>query len=371
MILNEEEYFKIYSNCLLVRGRNRSVICDLQKNIFKLIPNDLFEILDRFDGHSISKVKEFYSNAFNETIDEYFSFLVENQFVFFTSIPENFPSLNLYFEEPLPVSNCIIDRDSQSKYSIYNLIEQLEKINCRAVQMRFFYSPTIDELKKIIVFIDELNSIVSSVDIIVPSNIKINENTYTSLMIEHPRIVSIFIYNATTNKSMNPVRKNSGFLIFSSTKMDNEKSCGIISSNYFSLNIKTFTESQLHNTCLNRKISIDKDGNIKNCPSMPQSFGNIKDTTLEEAVNHPDFKKYWNVNKDMIAVCKDCEFRHICTDCRAYTERTHFDGEIDLSKPLKCGYNPYTNEWAEWSTNPLKEKAIEYYGMQDLVKKDA
>lgn len=104
---------------------------------------------------------------------------------------------------------------------------------------------------------------------------------------------------------------------------------------------------------------------------MQQNFGNIKDTTLEEALNHPDFKKYWNVNKDMIEVCKDCEFRHICTDCRAYTERTHFDGEIDLSKPLKCGYNPYTNEWAEWSTNPLKEKAIEYYGMQDLVKKDA
>ena len=101
---------------------------------------------------------------------------------------------------------------------------------------------------------------------------------------------------------------------------------------------------------------------------MAQSFGNIKDTTLEEALNHPDFKKYWNVTKDQIEVCKDCEFRHICTDCRAYTERTHFNGDIDLSKPLKCGYNPYTNEWAEWSTNPLKQKAIEYYGMQELVK---
>lgn len=105
---------------------------------------------------------------------------------------------------------------------------------------------------------------------------------------------------------------------------------------------------------------------------MPESYGNIKDTTLEEALNKPGFKKYWNVTKDMIEVCKDCEFRYVCTDCRAYTERTTFDKkEIDLSKPLKCGYNPYTNEWAEWSTNPLKQKAIEYYGMQDLVKKNA
>jgi hypothetical protein len=38
------------------------------------------------------------------------------------------------------------------------------------------------------------------------------------------------------------------------------------------------------------------------------------------------------------------------------------------SKPLKCGYNPYTCEWEEWSTHPMKQKAIEYYGMQELVK---
>ena len=100
---------------------------------------------------------------------------------------------------------------------------------------------------------------------------------------------------------------------------------------------------------------------------MSESFGNIKNTTLEEAVNHPNFKKYWDITKDQIEVCKDCEFRHICTDCRAYVETP----EDQYSKPLKCGYNPYTNEWEEWSTNPLKQKAIEFYGMQDLVKKDA
>ena len=70
-------------------------------------------------------------------------------------------------------------------------------------------------------------------------------------------------------------------------------------------------------------------------------------------------------------VCKDCEFRYICTDCRAYTEKTHTNEEgLDTSKPLKCGYNPYTGEWEEWSTNPLKQKAIQFYGMQDLIKRN-
>ena len=98
---------------------------------------------------------------------------------------------------------------------------------------------------------------------------------------------------------------------------------------------------------------------------MKEHYGNIKDTTLQDALAHPDFKKYWFVNKDQISVCKDCEFRYICTDCRAYIENP----EDMYSKPLKCGYNPYTCEWEEWSTNPLKQKAIEHYGMREMVSK--
>ena len=91
-----------------------------------------------------------------------------------------------------------------------------------------------------------------------------------------------------------------------------------------------------HNSCLNRKISIDVDGAIKNCPSMSQNFGNIENTTLKESLKHSDFKNNWNITKDQVSVCKDCEFRYICTDCRAYVEKP----ENNYSKPLKCGYDP-------------------------------
>ncbi|MFT6810576.1 MAG: SPASM domain peptide maturase of grasp-with-spasm system [Saprospiraceae bacterium] len=105
-------------------------------------------------------------------------------------------------------------------------------------------------------------------------------------------------------------------------------------------------------------------GEIKNCPSMSESYGNIKDTSLAEAIEKPGFKKYWNINKDQIAVCKDCEFRYICTDCRAYTDDPYdLSGEegTNHSKPLKCGYDPYTGEWSEWSKNPIKKKVFHKY----------
>ncbi len=146
--------------------------------------------------------------------------------------------------------------------------------------------------------------------------------------------------------------------------MININSCGKVDLKYFNTNIQKVVEAMNYNSCLHKKISIDKYGNIKNCPAMPQSYGNIKELSLEEALNHTEFKKYWNLTKDNIEVCRDCEFRYICTDCRAYTEQSHSNSDgLDTSKPLKCGYDPYTGEWKEWSTNPLKQKSIKYYGI--------
>jgi len=96
---------------------------------------------------------------------------------------------------------------------------------------------------------------------------------------------------------------------------------------------------------------------------MSETYGNIADTSIFTALNNANFKKYWNISKSKISVCKDCEFRYVCTDCRAYLENPN----NNFSKPLKCGYDPYTNEWSSWSSNPLKEKAIEFYQMQEII----
>src|SRR5690606_33532331 len=71
--------------------------------------------------------------------------------------------------------------------------------------------------------------------------------------------------------------------------------CGIIETSYFTNDLQHITESQRHNTCLNRKIAIDAEGNIKNCPSMAKSYGNIKDTKLIDVVNNPEFQKLWYI----------------------------------------------------------------------------
>lgn len=79
----------------------------------------------------------------------------------------------------------------------------------------------------------------------------------------------------------------------------------------------------------------------------------------EGVITNNNFKQLWGIKKDEIKVCQDCEFRHMCTDCRAYIENPN-----DIySKPLKCGYNPYRCEWDNWKLDPQKQNAIQFYGL--------
>ena len=75
---------------------------------------------------------------------------------------------------------------------------------------------------------------------------------------------------------------------------------------------------------------------------MKTSYGAISDTSLLDVVQQDPFKGYWNITKDAIEGCRDCEYRYVCTDCRAYTT----DEENLYAKPLKCKYDPYTGVWA-------------------------
>lgn len=361
-----EEVFKLTQNCIPVRGANRSVICDLHRNTYDIIPNDLYDILVSHEEKTLNDLKAHFENKYDNIIDEYFEFLLEHEYVFFTNTPEWFPKLSREWSYPFEVSNAIIDINENSQFDIYEVLEQLEKINCKHVEFRFYDFISLDDIKNIILFLDKMESIISSIGIAIPYNLDKTKSDYLEVIKTLPRVSYLIVYSAEIREFVQPLRGKTGYVIFTEAKIENEKCCGIIDSSYFISNIKIFTESLKHNSCLNRKISVSVNGEIKNCPSMFQSFGNIKDTSLKYALAHKDFKKYWNVTKDQIEVCKDCEFRYICTDCRAYKENP----EDDYSKPLKCGYNPYTNAWEEWSTNPIKQQAVAYYGMQNLVKND-
>lgn len=71
-----------------------------------------------------------------------------------------------------------------------------------------------------------------------------------------------------------------------------------------------------------------------NCPHMTEVFGNIINDRIKPIVHSKHFQKLWSLSKDKIKVYQDCEFRYMCSDCRAFLNNIN-------DKPKKCKYLPY------------------------------
>jgi len=325
----------------------------------------MHEIIEEFQKKmSLNDVFHIYGDENKEIIKEYVEFIIDNEYGFLCNYDEYdlFIDMDYNFDIPTSISNAVVEMSNENISNFQSIISELIKTNCKNLHLVFYEEVSVFLL--IFLLKSSSNPIFNSIELV----LKFSEELkmfVSEIGHYNPQISNIIFHSANENYK-NEI--NDEILVtFINSSVSDFSYCGAINKYYFNVNKNKVLESINHNSCLHKKISIDKDGNIKNCPSMTESFGNIKDTTLEQALNHPNFKKYWNITKDQIEVCKDCEFRHICTDCRAYIENP----EDQYSKPLKCGYNPYTNVWEEWSTNPLKQKAIEYYGMQELIKNNA
>ena len=354
---HKSEYFTLFSNCIPISGAKNAAIYDVQYHELVMVPVELVSVLEKIKTLTQAEYKDNFDEETLLVLSKYIEFLEKNEVGFWSTNPEWFPPISDEWDFPSITTNAIITIEDECFFA-KKAIEHLDDLNCKALELRFTGKEGFKKVKEILDFTKE--SGIQYIQCIVNLFDKNDTYDWLSIIKNNPRLHNVDIYNSTISK-VDTIDENR--TISYHTNDFTNLCCGVVDKKYFSVNIPNYTESLRHNSCLNRKISIDAQGNIKNCPSMPQSFGNIKDTTLAEALEKSDFKKYWNINKDKIHVCKDCEFRYICTDCRAYVE----DPEDILSKPLKCGYNPYTGEWSEWSTNPLKQKAIEHYGMQDLI----
>jgi len=346
--------YKLFSNCLITKGDQNFSIVDTQREDVYILPNIYFDIVTNKEFNNISEVLSTNSDDITLILKDLFTYLDENELIYFSTEFDLFPELITDWDYPAKITNGIILFNYSLLNSYKNIVSDFNKFLCNYLEIWVLDIIEIKHLESLLNLFKD--STIFSIDLKL-SKYEKSTSLLTNLITNYPRVNEIVVYNSVSeNLELDRIKFIKGKL--------SAHQCGKINQAYFSPNIHTYFESIKHNSCLNRKISIDSEGNIKNCPSMAKSFGNIKDTTLAEAIEKPGFKKYWNINKDKIHVCKDCEFRYICTDCRAYVE----DPEDILSKPLKCVYNPYTGEWSEWSTNPLKQKAIDFYGMRDIVE---
>jgi len=332
--------FNLFANCIPVKGARRSIICDIQRGDFKFIPNALYELLTIHKGKTLSNIKAAYNNEYNNYIDEYFKFLQQHEFGFWSDEPEAFPPINLDWEHTSIITNAIVDVDAHSDHNYIAIAAELDELDCKALQLRVYDGITGTTLENML--IPFKLSRLRSIELMLKFIPSVSLEALNNLCEKNQRISSIIVHSAPFNQKNAAVNMKVPIL-YSTEEIKDHSHCGVVNPSYFVVNITSFMESINHNNCLNRKISIDIKGNIKNCPSLPKSYGNIKDGSLKEAIQADGFTDFWSISKDQIEICCDCEFRYICLDCRAFLKQA----ELNLSKPLKCNYDPYSATWLD------------------------
>lgn len=225
------------------------------------------------------------------------------------------------------------------EYDLKKAFVELEDLGCKDIEVRIFSIKPLSFLEDILKLTS--NTRFKSIRLIIKYNESISDDDYERLLLSNLRISQIVVNSSPFQKVLITKIKIRSEVLFTTEIIESSSHCGIIHVGFFSINSSAFRESMHYNSCLNQKISIDINGDIKNCPSMEATYGNIIDTSLHSALLQSRFKDLWNISKDQVEVCRDCEFRHMCSDCRAYIIDTN-----DLySKPSKCSYNPYTASW--------------------------
>jgi len=72
-----------------------------------------------------------------------------------------------------------------------------------------------------------------------------------------------------------------------------------------------------------------------------QQIDNLNVESLKKIFNDHAKLKLWFIHKDLIDVCKDCEYRHMCVDSRLPNQRK----DESSYHEEECSYNPYICKW--------------------------
>lgn len=361
---SRDEYVVPFSDCVPVEGAVISAIYDLTRGRISTFQSEYYPLLEEFRRHRLGELIDSASEDDRGSILGFLEFLLDHEYVCLMDEPGAFPPIPWSWDAPCVIQDAIIDVGEQH-HDYAALVSELDALGCQHLQVRG-YSRRFGT--------SELGALarrchgtsIQSLQAILVHDPERSDQDYEAAVTEHRIISSVVVHSADEERRLvidRGARGRSAALTevevrFSTKAMASHMDCGTITTReLLAPSTNTFSELHHFNGCLNRKIAVDVSGQVRNCPAMPTSFGHHAEVSLREVAAQASFQRAWRARKDEIEVCRDCQYRYACTDCRAFLE----DPDADHSKPLKCGYDPYTDSWTDWARRPRAEATMEEY----------
>lgn len=328
--------FVLLGRSVPVKGARRSVICDVMARRLRLIPNDLYELLAKNTCVRVNELADSRPAEQARKLREHLAALASEGYGFWTDEPEGFRAIEFPREGSARCTNAIIDIDRGTEHDYDSLFAQLDGLGCEALQIRAFTELPRDTITWIVLLAEKQRF--RHLELILKADGDLDSGFVDALCREH-RIISRVVVHSSKEASRRIIEPFPIEVVHVQEHL-NLSQCGRVDPAAFVVNAWHVGEAQQCNSCLSRKIGIAADGSLKPCPSMSRAFGNTRTDRLGDVMSNPDFQAPGSITKDQVEVCRDCEFRYVCTDCRAHT----VDGGL-YSKPASCRYNPYTATW--------------------------
>lgn len=342
--MHNTSFFYIYSFCFITKGRNYFSIYDSMHKKMHKFDVELYNIAKyEFRRKTVQEILSTHNENDNEVIMSFIQYLIENEIGRYVDNINHFPLLNEHWDSPYKIKRCIIDiRDIWHDLDI--VFVQLSKLLCPKVEIRVYRLLQLKEIEEIIRIFQKYDF--GALFLLFPYNDSLfmdDSPVCLSDIVKNDYRIFFNIYGVTDEIEfrINTIKEKYIPLSYSITTskktITGKDNCGVINyNNLHEMSIEEIMENKYYNGCLNRLISIDEYGQIKNCPSMSTSYGHINTDSLIDICETDEFRKYWSICNSMIEECQECELRVICLGCRAYLSNP----SNLYSKPQKCNYTP-------------------------------
>ncbi len=113
-----------------------------------------------------------------------------------------------------------------------------------------------------------------------------------------------------------------------------------------------FVRNKFGHSCFQGELCIQADGAVYPCiMDREHCLGKVTESSLQEIMEGSAAQSIWNLSKDQIDTCRDCEYRYACFDCRpaaiANAQIVEQSQQDLCSKDPCCLYDPYTGQWGK------------------------
>lgn len=107
-----------------------------------------------------------------------------------------------------------------------------------------------------------------------------------------------------------------------------------------------FAQARQGHQCFSKEACVTASGEVFACiMERTTPLGNVLEAPLAYIIGNETSQQFRMLSKDHVEVCRDCEYRYCCFDCRPRAQGMAADGNR-YAKPAECHYDPYTGTWA-------------------------